>query len=95
MQATGLATLEHSPSVVLFEALQKRADDIKDDFSEEQIQDLKKAYSKLGYEDYGKKIWAQHETCRKLYLAAVSKLQFVTAVCNAYKIIGQYTARWD
>ena len=56
MQATGLADLEHSPSVVLFEALQKRADDIKQDFSEDQMQALKKAFGKLGYEDYGKKL---------------------------------------
>ena len=56
VQATGLAALEHSPSVVLFEALQKRADDIKKDFSEDQIQSLKKAFGKLGYEDYGKKL---------------------------------------
>ena len=56
MQATGLAALEHSPSVILFEALQKRADDIKKDFSEEQLQALKKAFGKLGYEDYAKKI---------------------------------------
>ena len=56
MQATGLAALEHSPSVVLFEALQKRADDIKQDFSDDQIQALKEAFGKLGYEDYGKKL---------------------------------------
>lgn len=56
LQATGLAALEHSPSVILFEALQKRADDIRDDFSEEQIAALKEAYKKLGYDNYGKKI---------------------------------------
>ena len=56
LQATGLADLEHSPSVVLFEALQKRADDIKNDFDDNQIKALKEAFKKLGYEDYGEKI---------------------------------------
>ena len=51
LQASGLADLEHSPSVVLFDALQKRAKDIDADFSEEQKTELKKAFEKLGYAD--------------------------------------------
>lgn len=51
LQASGLADLEHSPSVVLFDALQKRAKDIDADFSEEQKKELKTAFEKLGYAD--------------------------------------------
>lgn len=48
--------MDHSPSVILFEALQKRAADIKGDFSEDQQTALKRAFEKLGYSDYAKKL---------------------------------------
>ena len=49
VQAAGLAELEHSPSIILFEAVQKRADELKADFSKDQKASLEKAYEKLGY----------------------------------------------
>lgn len=55
-QATGLAAMDHSPSVVLFEALQKRANDIEKDFSQDQQTALKSAFEKLGYGDYARKL---------------------------------------
>lgn len=54
--ATGLAELEHSPSVILFDAIQDRAAQVSDDFSPEQKKDLEKAYQKLEYD---------HETISK------------------------------
>lgn len=54
--ATGLAELEHSPSVVLFDAIQERAAQVSDDFTPEQKKDLEKAYQKLEYD---------HETISK------------------------------
>lgn len=50
VQATGLAELEHSPSVILFDAIQERAVKISDDFSPEQKKGLEKAYQKLEYD---------------------------------------------
>ena len=50
MQATGLAELEHSPSVILFDAIQERAKDIAEDFSPEQKKGLEQAYQKLEYD---------------------------------------------
>jgi len=47
--ATGLAELEHSPSVILFDAISERATEISGDFSPEQKQGLEKAYQKLDY----------------------------------------------
>ena len=49
-QATGLAAMEHSPSVILFEAVSNRAVELKSDFSSEQKTDLEKAFQKLGYD---------------------------------------------
>lgn len=50
LQATGLAELEHSPSVILFDAISERAIEISGDFSPEQKQGLEKAYKKLEYD---------------------------------------------
>ena len=56
MQATGLAELDTSPSVVLFEALQKQANALDKELSDEQKGAIKAAFKKLGYEQYGKKV---------------------------------------
>lgn len=56
LQATGLGELEHSPSVILFDAIQERAAKISDDFTPEQKKGLEKAYQKLEYD---------HETISK------------------------------
>ena len=58
MQASGLAEMEHSPSVIFFEAVQKRAVALKSDFSSEQKAALEKAFHKLGYnhDDISKKV---------------------------------------
>ena len=56
LQATGLAELENSPSVVFFEALQKQANRLDDKLSQDQKEAIKGAFKKLGYEDYGKKV---------------------------------------
>ncbi|KAK9805665.1 hypothetical protein WJX72_010802 [[Myrmecia] bisecta] len=47
--ATGLADIGSSPSVVLFDALQKRAIELKDKVSQDQKTALEQAYDKLGY----------------------------------------------
>ena len=52
MQATGLAEVEHSPSIILFDAIQDRAAEVSGDFTPEQKQGLEKAYQKLDY-DHG------------------------------------------
>jgi hypothetical protein len=49
-QATGLAELEHSPSVILFDSIQERAGKISGDFTPEQKQGLEKAYQRLEYD---------------------------------------------
>lgn len=41
--------MEHSPSIVLFEAIQNRAVEVQSDFSKEEKSTLEKAFSKLGY----------------------------------------------
>ena len=41
--------MDHSPSIVLFDSLQKRAKAIAADFNEEQKATLDKAYKKLDY----------------------------------------------
>ena len=56
VQATGLAELEHSPSVILFDTIQERAAVVAGAFTPEQKQGLEKAYQKLEYE---------HETISK------------------------------
>ncbi|KAL0044920.1 hypothetical protein WJX82_002050 [Trebouxia sp. C0006] len=48
--ATGLAELEHSPSVILFDSIQERAGKISGDFTPEQKQGLEKAYQRLEYD---------------------------------------------
>jgi hypothetical protein len=55
---TGLASAEHSPSVVLFDAIQKRAEAIAGGFSDEQKAQLDQAYAKLDleYKDITKKL---------------------------------------
>ena len=60
MQATGLADLENSPSVIFFEALQKQANNLDKDLSKDQKSAIKAAFDKLGYSDYGKKVWNVH-----------------------------------
>lgn len=50
VQATGLAELEHSPSVILFDSIQERAGKISGDFTPEQKQGLEKAYQRLEYD---------------------------------------------
>eukprot|EP00884_Botryococcus_braunii_P012521 jgi/Botrbrau1/2126/Bobra.0093s0033.1 len=47
--ATSLMRLDHSPSVVLFDAIQKRIVDISDSVSTEEKSALEKSFSKLGY----------------------------------------------
>lgn len=54
--ATGLAELEHSPSVILFDTIQERAGEISGDFTPEQKKGLEKAYQRLEYD---------HETISK------------------------------
>lgn len=48
--ATGLAELEHSPSVILFDSIQERAGKISGEFTPEQKQGLEKAYQRLEYD---------------------------------------------
>jgi hypothetical protein len=50
VQATGLAELEHSPSVILFDSIQERAGKISGEFTPEQKQGLEKAYQRLEYD---------------------------------------------
>lgn len=54
--ATGLAALEHSPSVVLFEALQKQAGKLEGELDEEKRKAMKDAFKSLGYKDYAEKL---------------------------------------
>lgn len=54
--ATGLAALEHSPSVILFEALQKRAGDLEGELDDKQIKAMKEAFKSLGYKEYAEKL---------------------------------------
>jgi hypothetical protein len=56
LQATGLAALEHSPSVILFEALQKRAGDLEGKLDDKQIKAMKEAFKSLGYKEYAEKL---------------------------------------
>ena len=56
MKATGLAELENSPSVILFDAIQERAQEVAGDFSPEQKKGLEQAYQRLEYD---------HETISK------------------------------
>ena len=51
-----MADLENSPSVVFFEALQKQANKLDQELSEDQKTAIKAAFDKLGYSDYGKKV---------------------------------------
>ncbi|KAK9792761.1 hypothetical protein WJX73_009565 [Symbiochloris irregularis] len=54
--ATGLAVMGHSPSIVLFEAIQKQALQQKGDLSKAEKEELVKAFSKLGYKDMAEKL---------------------------------------
>lgn len=47
--AGGLAALDHSPGVVLFDSLAARAAEIAAEFSPEQRQQVAAAYEALGY----------------------------------------------
>ena len=57
-QVTGLASAEHSPSVILFDAIQKRAEAIGGGFNDEQKAQLDQAYARLDleYKDITKKL---------------------------------------
>ena len=48
--------MEHSPSIVLFEAIQKHAVEKKGDFSGSEKAALVKAFSKLGYKELSEKL---------------------------------------
>lgn len=50
MQAIGLAETEHSPSVILFEAISNRAVELSGEIDSDQKKALEKAFQKLGYE---------------------------------------------
>lgn len=49
VQATSLMRLDHSPSIVLFDAIQSRIVEISDSVTPEEKHALEKAFSKLGY----------------------------------------------
>lgn len=49
VQATSLERLDHSPSIVLFDAIQSRIVEIADSVKPDEKQALEKAFSKLGY----------------------------------------------
>lgn len=51
-----MAALEHSPSVILFEALQKRAKDLEGEVDDGQIKAMKEAFKSLGYKEYAEKL---------------------------------------
>ena len=50
VQATGLSLADHSPSVILFDTIQKRAVELAPDFSSEQKSALEKAFKSFDYD---------------------------------------------
>ena len=50
LQATGLSLADHSPSVILFDTIQKRAVELASQFSEDQKSSLEKAFKSFDYE---------------------------------------------